>query len=66
MKWIALTVALTTVLAVAGSAQRRGQGVSVGNPAPKFELKSLHSEDVFRLEDNFGKRPTVLIFGSYT
>lgn len=66
MKWFALVLGVAGVAALAVSAQRRGQGVPVGSPAPAFALKALHSEDVFRLEDNFGKRPTVLIFGSYT
>ena len=31
-----------------------------------FELKFLDSKETFKLKDNFGKRPTVLIFHSFT
>ncbi len=50
-------------------AQRQGprQGsLQVGVPAPDFNLKVLKSDRTFKLSSNFGERPTVLIFGSYT
>ncbi len=37
-----------------------------GDKAPVFELKLLGKDETFALKSNFGKRPTVLIFGSYT
>jgi hypothetical protein len=42
------------------------RGPKVGEKVPDFELKFLDSKDTFRLKDNFGKRPTVLIFHSFT
>lgn len=41
-------------------------GPKIGDPAPDFELKFLDAKDTFKLSDNFGKRPTVLIFHSFT
>jgi hypothetical protein len=47
--------------------ERPRQGdLKVGQDAPLFELKILGKDERFKLESNFGKRPTVLIFGSYT
>ena len=37
-----------------------------GQPAPDFQLTTLDSSQTFRLSSNFGVRPTVLVFGSYT
>jgi hypothetical protein len=48
-----------------GPAIQRG-GPAVGEPAPDFELKLLDSKETFRLSGNFGKRPTVLLFHSFT
>lgn len=45
---------------------QRAPELQVGDKAPDFTLKLLHEEKTFKLSDNFGKRPTVLIFGSYT
>lgn len=41
-------------------------GIQVGQPAKDFELKSLDGKSTFKLSSNYGKKPTVLIFGSYT
>lgn len=41
-------------------------GPKVGDQAPDFELKFLDAKETFKLSDNFGKRPTVLIFHSFT
>ncbi|MEZ5162988.1 MAG: hypothetical protein R2688_04405 [Fimbriimonadaceae bacterium] len=38
----------------------------VGQKAPDFELKLLGKDEKFKLSSNYGKKPTVLIFGSYT
>jgi hypothetical protein len=47
--------------------QRPVQGaLRVGDPAPNFRLKTLDGKGEFELKSNFGKKPTVLIFGSYT
>lgn len=45
---------------------RRNHGPRIGAQAPDFELKFLDSKEKFKLSDNFGKRPTVLIFHSFT
>jgi hypothetical protein len=40
--------------------------LAVGDDAVDFELASMDNESTFKLSSNFGSRPTVLIFGSYT
>lgn len=68
MNWTALAIA--GVLAVTTISPNQGgrarQGIEPGKPAMDFKLKFLSSEKTFTLSSNFGKRPTVLIFGSYT
>lgn len=62
------TCLLLTVLAL-GAFQGRPQRapeLQVGDNAPDFTIKWLDQDKSFKLSDNFGKRPTVLIFGSYT
>ena len=44
----------------------RGEGLKVGDTAPAVKLEYLNDGKTYDLEDSFGKRPTVLIFGSYT
>lgn len=66
MKWIVPSIVVAALLGLTAQAQRRESGPAVGSDAPQFELKMLHTEDIFRLQDNFGVVPTVLIFGSYT
>jgi hypothetical protein len=41
-------------------------GPKIGDQAPDFELKFLDGKDKFKLSDNFDRRPTVLIFHSFT
>jgi hypothetical protein len=48
-----------------GLGLKRG-GPKVGDKAPDFELKYLASDKTFKLRENFDKRPTVLIFHSFT
>jgi hypothetical protein len=38
----------------------------VGQPAPLFELKTADGKETIRLADYRGKRPVVLIFGSFS
>ena len=66
MKWIAASLLAAGLITVSANAQRRTAGPAVGAEAPVFTLQSLKSDETFSLKDNFGKRPTVLIFGSYT
>src|SRR5262249_10652804 len=42
------------------------RGPKVGDQAPVFELKFLDSRETFKLQENIGKRPTVLIFHNFT
>jgi len=44
----------------------RDRGPQIGEQAPDFALKFLNSRETFKLSGNFGKRPTVLIFHSFT
>ena len=41
-------------------------GRKIGAQAPDFELKYLASDKTFKPRDNFDKRPTVLLFHSFT
>lgn len=41
-------------------------GPKIGDQAPDFELTFLDAKNIFKLSDNFGKRPTVLLFHSFT
>jgi len=64
--WIAMLM-ITSVLAMLPQGQARREGtLKVGDKAPDFTLKHLNSDKTFTLSSNFSKRPTVLIFGSYT
>ncbi|NOZ24137.1 MAG: redoxin domain-containing protein [Planctomycetes bacterium] len=63
----------SVVLPVPSWAQARRKGdfrrdvtLKVGDPAPDFNLKRLHDKGKVRLSSFRGKRPVVLIFGSYT
>lgn len=72
---IALATMLTaTMLATADSSdletqrrrQSRGPALKVGDKAPEVRLEYLSDGKIYDLKRNFGKRPTVLVFGSYT
>lgn len=56
---------LFALSALAGQRPVEG-GLIVGDPAPNFNLLHVDGKSRFELRGNFGKRPTVLIFGSYT
>lgn len=45
---------------------RRVDTVHVGDIAPDFKLKTLDGKRTIQLRQFRGKRPVVLIFGSYT
>lgn len=45
---------------------RRDDAPSVGTKAPAFKLKILDSEETVELASFIGKKPVVLVFGSYT
>lgn len=57
--------ALTLMLGVGGQGTRE-VNLKVGDPAVNFSLKSPDGKSAFTLSSNFGKRPTFLVFGSYT
>ena len=75
---IALAAVLATMLGCADSTefklaahQRQTQasgveGLRVGDTAPAVKLEYLKDGKTYDLENSFGNRPTVLIFGSYT
>ncbi len=48
------------------AAQSPAKSLQVGDSAPAFKLKLLGKNEWFELGSNLGKRPTVLVFGSYT
>jgi len=49
-----------------GRGERWPDKLKVGDMAPDFTLKSLDGPQTVTLSDFRGKRPVVLIFGSYT
>jgi peroxiredoxin len=47
--------------------QRPAKGtLKIGDKAPTFKLDYLKDDKEYDLSSNFGKKPTVLVFGSYT
>ena len=44
----------------------RRKSLHVGELAPTFSLKSLDGKETFDLRAHRGKRPVLLLFGSYT
>ena len=46
--------------------QKDESGPAVGEEAPDFELRTLEGDGVVKLSDFKGKKPVVLVFGSYT
>jgi len=46
--------------------QWRKGDLKVGQQAPNFSVYSLDGQTTFPLSDQIGKRPLVVIFGSYT
>ncbi len=52
--------------AAAAPATRPSGGPSVGDAAPDFTLKTTDGKSEVRLSAFEGKRPVVLVFGSYT
>ena len=46
--------------------EMREGNLRVGDKAPDARLYSLDGQHTFYLHDEIGKRPVVLIFGSYT
>lgn len=69
MKSALAAMAVIGVLTVAIANQRQSPQVGnlqVGQPAPNFKLKFLGKDAWFELKSNVGKRPTMLVFGSYT
>lgn len=67
-------ILVATPLASSGSPdtdeQRRGQrrpaAPKVGAKAPSVKLEYLSDGKIYDLGKSLGKRPTVLVFGSYT
>ena len=67
LRWTILLASLAVGLTAGASEQRRADvRLKEGDKAPNFKLNILHSEKTFELKSNFGERPTILIFGSYT
>jgi hypothetical protein len=54
------------VLAIGQREQPREGDLKVGDKAPTFQLKALGKDEWYDLSASLGKRPIVLIFGSYT
>ena len=67
-----LAAAVAALPALAQEPPRQGRNrddqaaPQVGQPAPLFKLKSLDGQAETELAEFQGKRPVVLIFGSYT
>lgn len=64
--------ALVAAAAVPGFAQRsagsaaRSEAPQAGQPAPEVTLRKLDSDQTVKLSQFRGKKPVLLIFGSYT
>lgn len=65
---IALLAAASVLSAPDDIQRRRSQPAPIqpGQKAVDFTAKRLGKDEKFTLSGNYGKRPTVLIFGSYT
>jgi hypothetical protein len=50
----------------AGRQMRGTDTLSVGDMAPDFKLKTMDGKQQVQLSSFRGKRPVVLVFGSYT
>ena len=63
-----LVLAMTALPLAAGSQnrQQKKDGVLTGETAPTFKLDYVREEKLFDLAEKLGKRPVVLVFGSYT
>jgi hypothetical protein len=61
----AFAIQLCTLLLYAGERPREG-GLKVGDAAPDFTLKSPDDKKKVTLSEFSGKKPVVLVFGSYT
>lgn len=67
-------LALAAALAIQEGGRRRpeqGEGIPAGKPAQNFKLKKLKTEpdektEYVELASFKGKRPVLLVFGSYT
>ena len=44
----------------------RGGSLEIGNPAPDFKLARHAGDGTVTLSEHVGKKPVVLVFGSYT
>lgn len=66
----ALSVAVAVLLCGTSGlpqGQRPAQGtLKTGDKAPTFKLDYLKDDKGYDLASNLGKKPTVLVFGSYT
>ena len=61
-----LLLASVVLLGLQGQGGPQQGSLRVGDAAPLFKLKVLAKKESFALASNFGKRPTFLVFGSYT
>jgi thiol-disulfide isomerase/thioredoxin len=67
--WIfvaAMAAASALLAAPRGADQRHAETLRTGDKAPEFTLSTPDGARVVRLEEFRGKKPVVLIFGSYT
>jgi hypothetical protein len=62
---LSMTLAGAQGAAPPGTGPQQGT-LDVGDSAPNFRLKQLGRDEWFELKAHLGKRPIVLIFGSYT
>jgi thiol-disulfide isomerase/thioredoxin len=61
--WLSLSI---IGLVIAAQPRRGAETIRAGAPAPDFTLRSPDGEQAVTLSDFKGKKPVVLIFGSYT
>lgn len=64
--WALLVFAASIAAGEKGDMRPREGTLKVGDEAPAFALKSPDGKTTFTLAEHKGKKPVVLVFGSYT
>ena len=65
MTWLPMPMMMVLPFETLWNRARAGL-LEVGDPAPDFELPTLDRSGTVRLSSFRGKKPVVLVFGSYT
>jgi hypothetical protein len=66
MLQVVAALALVAGVTQQGQRPQQGQGIKKGSKAQAFKLDLLQEGKSFDLAEHTGKRPVVIVFGSYT